>query len=108
MKNSVKQLFENRELIIKALIYIVSIIFIITLFRLQIIEGKEYREMSEKKILRSSTIEAPRGEIYDTNGILLATNKLGYDLKLYKTKIDNKQLNNMIKDVIDILEKKYK
>jgi len=105
LKNNIIQLFQNRELIIKILIYIVSIIFIITLFRLQIIEGKEYREVSEKKMLRSSIIEAPRGEIYDTNGVLLATNKLGYDLKLYKTKIDNKALNEMLKEVIDILEK---
>lgn len=105
MKSKIKELFENRELIIKILIYIVSIIFVITLFKLQIIEGKEYRETSEKKMLRSSTIEAPRGEIYDRNGVLLATNTLGYDLKLYKTKIDNDKLNEMLKNVIDILEK---
>ena len=105
MKSKIKELFENRELIIKILIYIISIIFVITLFKLQIIEGKEYREISEKKMLRSSTIEAPRGEIYDRNGVLLATNTLGYDLKLYKTKIDNEKLNEMLKNVIDILEK---
>lgn len=105
MKNRIKELFENRELIIKILIYTVSCIFVITLFKLQIVQGKEYREISEKKMLRSSVIEAPRGEIYDRNGVLLATNKLGYDLKLYKTKIDNTELNNMLKSVIDILEK---
>jgi len=105
LKSKIKELFENRELIIKILIYIISIIFVITLFKLQIIEGKEYREISEKKMLRSSTIEAPRGEIYDRNGVLLATNTLGYDLKLYKTKIDNEKLNEMLKNVIDILEK---
>ena len=52
MKNSIKQLFENREVIIKILIYIVSIIFIITLFRLQIIEGKESSQEGEEKILQ--------------------------------------------------------
>ena len=105
MKSKIIQLFEDRDFILKVLVYIVTAIFIITLFRLQIIEGKTYRENSEKKMLRTSTIEAPRGEIYDTNGVLLATNKLGFDLELYKTKIDNKALNEMIKKVIDILEK---
>ncbi len=105
MKNKLKEFFENRELIIKILIYIVSILFVVTLFKLQIVQGKEYRQMSEKKMLRSSTIEAPRGEIYDRNGVLLATNTLSYDLKLYKTRIDNSQLNQMLKKVIDILEK---
>lgn len=105
MKSRIIQIFENRELIIKICVYLVSVIFVITLFKLQIVEGKEYREISEKKMLRSSVIEAPRGEIYDTNGVLLATNKLGYDLKLYKTKIDNTELNDILKKVIDILDK---
>ena len=105
MKRKLIQLFEDRDFIIKIFVCIVSSIFIVTLFKLQIVEGKEYREMSEKKMLRASTIEAPRGEIYDTNGILLATNKLGYDLKLYKTKLSNDELNNLIKRVIDILNK---
>ena len=105
MKNKLKEFFENRELIIKILIYVVSIIFVVTLFKLQIVQGKEYRQMSEKKMLRSSTIEAPRGEIYDRNGVLLATNTLSYDLKLYKTRIDNSHLNETLKKVIDILEK---
>lgn len=105
MIRKLKQLFEDRDVIIKSFVYIVSLILIITLFKLQIVEGKEYREMSEKKMLRASTIEAPRGEIYDTNGVLLATNKLGYDLKLYKTKLNNQQLNDLIKKVIDILNK---
>lgn len=105
MKRKLKQLFEDRDIIIKVFVCIVSLLFIVTLFKLQIVEGKEYREMSEKKMLRSSTIEAPRGEIYDTNGVLLATNKLGYDLKLYKTKLSNEELNELIKRVIDILNK---
>ncbi len=105
MKNKIKQLLEDRDYVIKIFIYIVAAIFVITLFRLQIVEGKEYRETSEKKMLRSSTIEAPRGEIYDTNGVLLATNKLGFDLKLYKTKLKNDELNDVIKRTIDILEK---
>lgn len=105
MKKKLKQLFEDRDVIIKIFVYIVAALFIITLFKLQIIDGKEYREMSEKKMLRSTTIEAPRGEIYDTNGVLLATNKLGYDLKLYKTKLSNDELNDLIKQVIEILNK---
>lgn len=100
-----KQLFEDREFVLKIAVYSVAVIFVITLFKLQIVEGKEYRETSEKKMLRTSTIEAPRGEIYDRNGVLLATNKLGFDLELYKTKITNTQLNDMIIKIINILEK---
>ena len=105
MKSKIKDIFNNRDVIIKSFVYITCTIFIVTLFKLQIIEGKEYREISEKKMLRTSTIEAPRGEIYDTNGVLLATNKLGFDIKLYKTNITNSKLNEMIKRIIDILEK---
>ncbi|MDD2628086.1 MAG: penicillin-binding protein 2 [Clostridia bacterium] len=105
MKKSLKTFFDNRDSILKVLVYTVSIVFLTSLTKLQLIEGKEYREMSEKKMLRSSIIEAPRGEIYDRNGILLATNKLGFDLELYRTKVTSKQLNNILNRITSILIK---
>jgi len=105
LKNRLKAFFNDRDGILKVLVYTVSIVFLTSLTKLQLLEGKEYRETSEKKMLRSSVIEAPRGEIYDRNGVVLATNKLGFDLELYRTKITNKQLNNILKRITSILIK---
>ena len=62
--------FENRILILKILVVIIGIVFALRLIDLQIINGASYREQSEKKMLRETTIEAPRGEIYDRNGVV--------------------------------------
>lgn len=103
--NKLKKIFLSREYVLLMLVFIVGITFFIKLIDLQIVNGSTYRENSEKKIARTVKIEAPRGEIYDRNGIVLATNRLGYDLSIYKTKITNDRLNQIILDIANILNK---
>lgn len=96
-------IINDRYLIMYFCVIVISILFIITLFNLQIINGEEYREQSEKRMLRTKTVTAPRGEIYDRNGVILATNKLSYDIRLYKVRVDTKQQNDGIFRLIEIL-----
>lgn len=96
-------IISDRYLIMYFCVIVISILFIITLFNLQIIKGEEYREQSEKRMLRTKTVTAPRGEIYDRNGVILATNKLSYDIRLYKVRVDTKQQNDGIFRLIEIL-----
>ncbi len=103
--DKIKELIENRDLILILLVIIIGIVFGVRLIELQVISGKIYRELSSKKMLRTVVIEAPRGEIYDRNGILLASSKLGFDVQLYKAKSENKALNDTILKVINIVEK---
>ncbi len=59
-----------------ALIFIgVALVFISKLFSLQIIEGAEYRNISDSNSIDRSTIIAERGVIYDRNGELIAWNE---------------------------------
>ena len=51
------------------------------LFRLQIINGAEYRETSNARLTRESTIEGARGNIEDRNESVLATTKTGYSVE---------------------------
>lgn len=96
--------FDNRSLILSLITIAVGIIYVGQLVNLQIVNGKEYREQSEKKMLRNETIEAPRGEIYDRNGVILAENKLSFDLEIFKVKIDEATQNDIISKIIDILD----
>ena len=82
---------------------VVAVVFIATLFNLQIVHGDEYREQSEKRMLRTQNITAPRGEIYDRNGVILATNKLSYDVILYKVRVGAKEQNNGLLRLVEIL-----
>ena len=91
----ISNVLENRELVLSFILVVISIIFIFQLFNLQIINGASYREQAENKIVRTETVSASRGEIYDRNGVLLATNKLTYNLELYRTKVDTSLTNTL-------------
>lgn len=52
------------------------------LFVLQVLEGPEYRRLSENNCIRLQTIEAPRGVIYDRNGALLVDNRPAFHLQI--------------------------
>lgn len=103
--DKIKEILDNREGILMFLVILLAVIFGAKLVEIQIFKGKEYRENSSKKMLRTVQVEAPRGEIYDRNGILLASSKLGFDIQLYKTKLENSELNDIILKVINIVEK---
>lgn len=94
----------NRELILSIVIVLVSAIFLIQLFNLQILEGASYRAQAEKRMVRTEKITASRGEIYDRNGIVLATSKLSYNIEIYKVKVEVEEQNKAIEMLIKILE----
>jgi len=47
-------------------------------FRLQILSGNQYTLRSEENRLRAISLPAPRGTIYDRNGLVIAENVPGY------------------------------
>ncbi len=91
--------------IITVLIYIVGIILIARLFDLQIVHGAEYREQSNTRLTRESTIEAARGSILDRSGQELVTSDAQFSLEMYKTKVDDQTLNQDILNMVQVLEK---
>ena len=85
--------------------YIVGIILIVQLFNLQIIHGTEYREQSNTRLTRESTLKAARGNILDRSGNILVSSSQRFDLELYKSKINTKTLNDTILKIVNVLEK---
>ena len=86
-------------------IYIIGIILIVRLFSLQIVHGAEYREQSNTRLTRESTLEASRGTILDKTGTTLVGSKIEFSLEMYKSKVDTDTLNQSILNMIDVLEK---
>ncbi len=101
----VKEFFNNRILVIKFVLFLVGILLLFRLVDLQIVNGAAYREQSEKKMLRETLIEAPRGEIYDRNGVVLATSSLAYDVVAYKVGLSDDVMNQTLLKLINVLEK---
>ena len=85
--------------------YIIGIVLIVQLFNLQIVHGTEYREESNTRLIRESTLEAARGDILDRSGNVLVTSSQKFKLELYKSKIDTKTLNDTILKIVNVLEK---
>ncbi len=50
----------------------------------QIVRGEHYYALSENNRIRSVKINAPRGYIFDRNGIALVENEPAYNLQLYR------------------------
>lgn len=91
--------------ILSILVYIMGIVLLVQLFNLQIVNGREYREQSNTRLTRESVLKAARGNILDRTGTPIVSNKMGFRLDLYKTKVDDQTLNNTILNIVNILEK---
>ncbi len=103
MKRVLKANLRLRYNIIITFIYIIGIILLIRLFDLQVIHGEEYRQTSNTRLTRESTLEAARGSILDRTGNVIAGTNMGFSLEFYKTKLDNNVLNDTILNMIRVL-----
>ena len=82
--------------ILIAIVYIIGIVLLLQLFNLQIVHGQEYREESNTRLTRETTIKAARGNILDSSGEKLVSTKMVYNVEIYKTKVDTQTLNNAL------------
>ena len=90
--------------ILSAMVYVIGIVLILQLFNLQIVNGETYREESNTRLTRESTLKAARGNIVDQSGNKLATTTTGITLELYKSKVDTETLNQTLLKITQVLE----
>ena len=64
--------------VIAAGIILAFSIFAVRLFQLQIVDGATLRSRSEQNFVRTVRLDAPRGEIVDREGRILATTRPAY------------------------------
>ncbi len=89
--------FKNK--LYMGLIFFIFFIVVIRLFHLQIIKGEVYNKLSEQNRVRIIKIPAPRGIIYDRNGIPLVENIPSFSVSLspeYTQNIDIKILSEIL------------
>jgi penicillin-binding protein 2 len=66
---------DGRLRLVGAFIVAVFLLFVFRLFQLQIVEGEILRTRSEQNSVRTIRLEAPRGDILDREGRVLATTR---------------------------------
>ncbi len=101
-----KEIFKNRYNILVLVIVIILILLSFQLATLTIVEGDYYRDLSDNKRLKEISITAPRGEIRDRHGRLLAGNKPSFTVQLLKDELekDIKERNKTILKLVRLLE----
>lgn len=90
-----------------ALIVIMAIIFGcigVQLFLLQIVKGDDYKEQANNKSIKEISDPAPRGNILDKNGAVLATSKQSYTLVYNQTDESDKYFFKTMDKVFKILD----
>ena len=103
-KINITQNNKIRYNIVAIIVYIVGIVLLVQLFNLQIVNGEEYRQRSNTRLTRETTLKAARGNVTDSTGNKLVSSKLGYSIEIYKSKADTQTLNNTILEMIKTLE----
>lgn len=72
----------SRTAVIAVLFVIMSFILIRRLYTLQIVNGEDYYNNFSVKTTKTLTLKSSRGNIYDRNGEILASNELSYSLTI--------------------------
>lgn len=87
-----------------------AVMLIYRLFDLQIVNGESYLNNFQLKIRKEKIIQGTRGNIYDTNGNLLAYNELAYSVTIEDvfeataTSTRSEQLNATLYKLIHMIE----
>ena len=110
LKDSILEVLKSRLFVLIVVFCILSAILIQRVFYLQIVKGEDYLNNYKLQIKKTKNIQGTRGNIFDRNGEVLATNKLAYSVQIedngsYEdTKQKNKLINRTINRVIDMVE----
>jgi penicillin-binding protein 2 len=78
---------DGRLGLVATLIGLAFVVFTVRLFQLQILEGADLRDRSLRNSVRTLVLEAPRGEILDREGRVLAANRPAYRVQVIPSEL---------------------
>lgn len=91
----------------KIVYFVICISFVLMMAKavhVSIIKGNIYADIAKNTIYRKIILDAPRGEIRDRYGTLLAGNREAFSVEIYPGNMKSKDLNEVIASTIKILE----
>lgn len=93
----------NRMYFISGCMFIFAIAVGVKLLDIQFVEGDKYRQMAERRVYKNFTIPANRGNLYDSNGNLLATSVPEYDIRWDAVTVSDENFRENIDALSDSL-----
>ncbi|WP_299396711.1 penicillin-binding protein [uncultured Gelidibacter sp.] len=85
--------------------FVIALAVVFKLFTIQMVQGDKYRELAEKRTVQNVTIPANRGNVYASDGSLLATSIPKYDIRFDALTPTNKTFETYLKPLSDSLSK---
>ncbi len=82
MKSPDREWLKQRLMAAVLLVMVAFSLLLVRFVYLQVVEGEEYRRLSENNCIRIKSVPASRGMIYDRNGTLLVDNRPSFDLNI--------------------------
>lgn len=96
-----------KERLFSLIIILIFIILTLRLWQIQIIEADKYKKLSEQNRIRIIKIPAPRGIIYDRNGIPLVENTTSFSVSVSYDYVD--RINTeILSKILNIPEEELK
>lgn len=103
-----KKKYSPRGIFVIAIFSVISLVFLGSLFKIQVIDGKEYAAAGNAISVKTVKVEGARGEILDRNGSPLVTNRQGnsiiFDYAYFPSAKENSKRNTIIKTLIELFE----
>lgn len=92
-----------RSIVLAALVIVAAFFCGVRLLQTQIVDGEKYLQMTKSVKVTTQEIEAARGQIVDTNGKVLNTNKISHSLNLQYSSLPKGKENEVIYRAVTVL-----
>ena len=86
----------NRLYLVAGIMFIFAVAVVVQLLNIQIVDGEKYIQLAEERTYRNFKIPANRGNLYDTNGNLLATSIPKYDIRFDAVTVTDKNFEENV------------
>ncbi len=94
---------QRQHILLGGIMMFMFMIYLVRLWHLQVLQGESYRYQSENNRIRVEDIAAPRGIIFDRNGVPIVENRPAYHLVIIRE--DIKDLDGTIRELARLCER---
>ena len=95
--------FTRRLIALGAAMFFCALVFVVTLFDAQIVNGDDYLDKSIRTNAKTETVKASRGILTDRNGKVLVSNRAVYTLNFDSSLVSSDELNDALLRVIELM-----
>lgn len=95
--------FNRRLIALGAVVFLCALVFVVTMFDAQILNGDDYLAKSIRTNAKVETVKGTRGVITDRNGKVLVSNRAVYTLNFDTSLVSSDELNDALLRLIDLM-----